>query len=195
KIEDYVNNLKAFTAGYAASRPTAVAQNDIEVISLPGPNQNATTALGSLVGGEWSYLCGADSDHAGWERASIGCTKGGVAAQPSTIRVRFSLDPWGRLSLGIGEAPLQRRFNGRWTSLAVNLVGTGVRDCTKAADPNGCYAQGFLRYYLTHIGPAWITDSDEVWRVLDVPTGRIEAGKALAAELWLDPLRDGWATS
>jgi hypothetical protein len=79
--------------------------------------------------------------------------------------------------------------------LAVNLVGTGVKDCKKAEDKNGCYSQGFVPFDLAHIGPAWITDSEEVWHVLDAPTGHIEAGKALAAEIWLDPLRDGWATS
>ncbi len=31
--------------------------------------------------------------------------------------------------------------------------------------------------------------------MLGVPPGQIEAGKALAAELWLDPLKDGWSTS
>ena len=33
------------------------------------------------------------------------------------------------------------------------------------------------------------------WRSLDVPWGRVEGGKGLAAEVWLDPLRDGWSTS
>jgi hypothetical protein len=77
----------------------------------------------------------------------------------------------------------------------VDFVGTGVKDCTKAADPNGCYAQGFIPFNLTHAGPAWVTDYDEVWRFSDVPSGQIEGGKALAAEIWLDPLRDGWSTS
>jgi hypothetical protein len=27
------------------------------------------------------------------------------------------------------------------------------------------------------------------------PTSRVEGGKGLAAELWLDPLEDGWETS
>jgi hypothetical protein len=57
-----------------------------------------------------------------------------------------------------------------------------------------CYEAGFIPYNLTHTGPVWITDYDGFWRQLDVPTGRIEGAKGLAAELVLDPLRDGWNT-
>jgi hypothetical protein len=82
--------------------------------------------------------------------------------------------------------------NARWTRLAVNVVGTGVRDCTKAADPPQCYADSFITYGLTQAGPAWVTDYSEQWRELGFPIGRIEAAKALAAEQWLDPVANGW---
>jgi hypothetical protein len=197
KIEDYVTNLKAFTAGYAAARPTAVAQNDIDVLSLPGPSPSAALDAQSLspAGSKWFFHCPPSADSPGWTAAATGCHQAANVVQPDRVRLEFLLDAWGRLNGAIGAPGFERRFNGRWTSLAVNLVGTGVKDCKKAEDRNGCYSQAFVSYDLAHIGPAWITDSEEVWHVLDAPTGHIESGKALAAELWLDPLRDGWSTS
>ncbi|MBK7581175.1 MAG: hypothetical protein IPI67_13285 [Myxococcales bacterium] len=111
------------------------------------------------------------------------------------MRLEFSLDPWGRLNGSITNEPYQKRYNARWGLFAVNVVGTGVKDCKLAVDPLGCYSQGFLPYNLTHVGPAWVTDHDEIWRQQGVPFGRVEGGKAVAAELWLDPLKDGWSTS
>lgn len=115
--------------------------------------------------------------------------------RPARARLLFSLDPWGRKDGGIADPPYEKRFNARWSQLAVNFVGTGVLDCQKAKDPPGCYSQAFIRFDLRHVGPPWITDYDGAWRTLAVPLGAIEAGKALAAELWLDPLKDGWDTS
>jgi hypothetical protein len=95
----------------------------------------------------------------------------------------------------IANEPYHRRYNGRWGLLAVNFIGTGVIDCAKAGDPYACYSQAFVRYDLSHVGPAQITDYDGIWRMLGVPIGRIEGAKGLAAEKWLDPLKDGWQTS
>ena len=114
---------------------------------------------------------------------------------PDLIKLEFTLDPWGRLDHHIANPPYQKRFNGRWDRLAVNIVGTGVKNCSLAPDPKGCYSEAFIPFSLTHVGPAWVTDYDEIWRQQDLPDGKIEAGKALAAELWLDPLKDGWSTS
>jgi hypothetical protein len=109
--------------------------------------------------------------------------------------MEFALDPWGRLNDSIANEPYERRFNGRWDMLAVNFAGTGIKDCDDAPDPYACYSEGFIRYDLSHVGPAWVTDYDGIWRSLGVPIGRIEGAKALASELWLDPLKDGWNTS
>jgi hypothetical protein len=112
----------------------------------------------------------------------------------SALKTTFTLDPWGRKDRPISNPPYERRYNTRWGLLAVNVVGTGVKDCELAEDPSGCYAEGFLPFNLTHLGPAWVTDFDQIWRYQPIPLGQIEGGKALAAELWLDPLKDGWST-
>ncbi len=145
-----------------------------------------------------SAACGKDCAACGCAPA---CDATCLSACDSTVmdradlaRLEFMLDPWGRVNRGVSTEPYQKRFNGRWGPLAVNVVGTGVKDCKLAADPMACYSQGFIPFNLIHVGPAWVTDYDEIWRLQGVPSGRIEGGKALAAELWLDPLKDGWST-
>jgi hypothetical protein len=116
------------------------------------------------------------------------CTTG----RPIRARVQFHTDPWGREGGNVVGTPYKARHNVRWGRLAVNLVGTGVRDCTRADDPQTCYAESFLRYNLSHAGPAWSTDFAEQWRIRPMAIGQIEAGKALAAEEWLDPIANSW---
>ncbi len=219
KVSDYVGNLQDFEAGYAVTRPAAVASDELDVVTLPGLQGTATgvNSDGNLCDpktdpppctpnewhrGDWLVHC-PDTDK--WQgidpkssSANDACgvnAQGNPATPPDLIKLEFTLDPWGRVDRHIANPPYQNRFNGRWDRLAVNIVGTGVKDCSLAADPNGCYSQAFIPFSLTHAGPAWVTDYDEIWRQQDLPDGKIEAGKALAAELWLDPLKDGWSTN
>lgn len=112
--------------------------------------------------------------------------------RPTRARIQFHVDPWGREDGDIALAPFTARHNVRWGRLAVNLVGTGVRDCTKSDDPLSCYGESFLRYDLSHGGPAWSTDFKEQWHIRDLTIGQIEGGKALATEEWLDPISNSW---
>lgn len=262
KVEDYVNNLRAFTSGFSVFRPTAVARDEIDVVTLPGlstPDPDLVEILIDEDTGEtadvvvypgapaWNLECPVVSDEQDNQTewvpppppqdggvltaclaASIatsdmanGCDCGdfdgpecwvpclcdcgsardiecvgrcGELVRPLAARLSFSLDPWGRLNDFIMNEPFEQRYNARYDRLAVNFVGTGVKDCERADDPLGCYNEGFIRYDLEQLGQAWVTDFDGDWHALGVPTGRIEGGKALAAELWLDPLRDGWDT-
>ncbi|MCB9610146.1 MAG: hypothetical protein H6716_26400 [Polyangiaceae bacterium] len=231
-VVDYVSNLQSFVSGYAASRPSSIATEEIEVLNLPGLSGEdmylidengdvcGTTpelpCFGALADrGQWSVQCpGSES----WvpldpeQPASQACPKTcelcglpagcfteevtlcNVHPKPIAARLSFSLDPWGRLNAGTTSSPYKNRFNARWGRMAVNVVGTGVKDCSKADDPLACYNEGFVRYNLTHVGPAWVTDFGGGWRSLALPLGRIEGAKAIAAELWLDPLKDGWGT-
>ena len=222
KVKDYVTNLESFVSGYAVNRPAAVAKEDIDVLSLPGLSSEKPILIDSVTGepctdppgatcatryaerGEWLVHCAASkvwtvldpglpaSDACGFV---CGTCDPPVKDRVDLMRFEFTLDPWGRLNGHVASEPYQKRFNARWGLFAVNVVGTGVKDCKFAADPLGCYSQGFVPYNLTHVGPAWVTDYDEIWRLLGVPLGRVEGGKAIAAELWLDPLKDGWSTS
>ena len=204
KLADYVTNLEAFTNGYTASRPAAVAHNDIDVVTLPGTqpgepveipldptDPNSATLTGYPQQGRWLVRCQVGNAEPVWTPL------GGAGCDGSVDRAKllFSLDPWGRLNGSITNEPFEKRFNARWGLLAVNFVGTGIRDCEKALDPKACYSEPFIRYNLFHRGSPWVTDYSGVWRSLRFSPGRIEGAKAIAAELWLDPLKDGWSTS
>ena len=225
KVADYVSNLNGFVDGFAVSRPSAVAHEDVEVVTLKGlaPGQEFTVDSGGapVVAypdfGTWQVKCpgtgwgavppvsGGGAEAACVDFAACGCAAGDmpcvkantscVKPRPTAARVVFWLDPWGRLNQNLSAGQPNARYNARWSKLAVNLVGTGIRDCKLAPDPLTCYSEGFLRYDLRHVGRAWITDYSGQWRALAVPPGLIEQGKALAAEVWLDPLEDGWSTS
>jgi hypothetical protein len=255
QVSDYVSNLQGFVSGYAASRPTAVAEDELDVIALPGlapgspdsvcSTETATTGTcespvnplcGDIPGsgpgsctdatpagtgyavsccrapsftspGNWSLHCPGPAGAGQWvpvprhDAGSVmggdvdnACANIGGPTHPDEARLEFTLDAWGRVNGSTASAPYSKRFNVRWTKLAVNFVGTGVKNCMAALDPAGCYASGFIPFNLSHTGPAWVTDYDERWHQLDVPIGQIEGGKGLAAEIWLDPLKNGWST-
>lgn len=200
RVLDYVGNLERFVNGFSIARPTAVAHGDTELISLPGPKGLDTGLLPGtdLPDGRaysWSYWC-PEGAKAGWRPLAPNATPTAVCGDPPSRPTRasllFSLDPWGRLNGDIADEPFARRYNARWERLAVNLVGTGVLDCSRARDRNACYTQPFLRYRLAHRGPSFVTSADQRWMLLPVLTGQIEGAKALAAEQWLDPISNAW---
>ena len=212
KIEDYVTNLELFVRGYSVTRPTAVARNEIEVLTLPGPiadesfsHQLATDPPETVTiypnQGLWQAYCQSTQTWiaipAGEPNLDTicGAASGGEAGSPSALRLAFWLDPWGRKGgYGPADAPYESRHNGRWDRLAVNLVGTGLLDCSGAVDALGCYGSGYVRYNLEHTGSPWTTDYSGTWWKLEMPSGRIEGAKAVALERWLEPLVDGWNT-
>ena len=203
KLSDYVANLEGFVAGYAVTRPTAIANNDIDVITLRGlaagesvevpldpSNPGSPTITAHPSRGPWVVRCVMPGAAPSWTEWPTPCD-----GKVDRAKLLFSLDPWGRVNGAIADEPFDQRHNARWGLLAVNFVGTGIRDCQNAVDPKGCYSEPFIRYNLTHVGPSWVTDYDGRWNILGLSTGKIEAGKGLAAEIWLDPLKDGWSTS
>jgi hypothetical protein len=205
RISDYMGNLERFVNGYAIARPTAVAKSDNELLSIGGPDERAQGAVAPAPLTEdarrWELQC---PDGTWTTRVAI--TKSGNtppaertfaqlcagAVKPVRARVSFTLDPWGRIDGDLGNQPFTQRFNARWARLALNVVGTGVLECELADKPADCYGQPYLSFDLAHTGPAWTTSFEQIWRVLTIDVGRIEAGKALAAEQWLDPVNNGW---
>jgi hypothetical protein len=212
QLLDYVGNLERFVQGYTVSYPTSVASPDTEVLTLPGPELTEVIEEGEevfeVLSGDslgWTFFCpdiGQWFGHSGTgqvplvDRLATLCdhdadpeTQG---IPPTRMRYSFSLDPWARLNRSIGSLPLEQRHNVRWRRLAVNLVGTGVRDCQFAADPLECFSESFLRFQLIHSGPAWATNHSQQWRAFDLPAAFIEHAKSLATEEWLDPITNTW---
>lgn len=206
KLVDYVGNLERFVQGYTVSSPTSVASPDTEILTIPGPDvrifedtdedQASIERVDPATRG-WQFSCSPDGpwfSHPGAAEYPL-VTQISSACEgraPARARFSFGLDPWGRLNAPIASAPFSQKHNVRWRRLAVNLVGTGVRDCTLADDPSACYTNSFVRYDLEHVGPAWVTNHSQQWRSYAIPTGRIEAAKALATEEWLDPIANSW---
>jgi hypothetical protein len=199
KVLDYIGNLQRFVDGYAVNRPTASAHNDSDVLTVLGPKTTIPNTCGSAAAsmqGSWSYYCPGT----GWKASqnpdgspappSQAC--GTTGALPTKARVVFSIDAWGRINAYGPEAPPTLQFNARWNRVAVNLVGTGIKDCSKALDPLACYSSSFVPYNLTDVGPSWVVDYDGEWRAESVPIGQINMAKALVAEQWLDPISNGW---
>jgi hypothetical protein len=205
QIADYVANLEAFVRGYAVSRPTSVVHSDSEIVTLPGPDtretvQDTSGQLVSVLGRDtaaWTFSC---DDGMTWiahpARGQVPATLDVATAcggkGPTRARYRFEMDPWGRVGGDVADLPYELRHNARWNRFTVNVTGTGVRRCSLAADPAACANNPFLRFGLTHTGPAWVTNYDQQWRVLGVSPGRIEGGKALANEESLAIPTNAW---
>jgi hypothetical protein len=76
-------------------------------------------------------------------------------------------------------------FNYRVDTLAVNLVGTNLRDCSRVTDAAGCYSNGNIPYSILHDGGFEVRNHlGEEHRVSIFP-GRIVSARALAAERYL----------
>jgi len=76
-------------------------------------------------------------------------------------------------------------FNYRIESVAVNLVGTGLRDCETAGGSSGCFASGNISYSLLHQGPFLVRNATGALYDAPLFPGRIESARALAAERYL----------
>jgi hypothetical protein len=93
-------------------------------------------------------------------------------------------------SLNNGTSPLAGKlakgnFNFRHVNLAVNLVGTGVHDCTNTPTA-ACFGTGYIEYTLEHDGTnAGILDWNGNVRFFDFGIADVQHGKALAAERYL----------
>ena len=74
-------------------------------------------------------------------------------------------------------------FNYRIEDVAVNLVGTDVKDCSHSSTPSTCYANAFTPYTLVHEGEVQVRNFDDDTVEFRMPSARIEHGKALAAEV------------
>jgi hypothetical protein len=202
KLIDYIGNLERFVQGYTISYPTSVSLPDTEVLSFGGPDQvESPSSVGvaklSDTSSGWRFYCPNTKTwiaHPGFgqyplsTRLSTACN----GESPTLAKLGFWLDPWGTLNGAWSRPVYSDRHNVRWRRLALNLVGTGIRDCTKSTDSMSCYTNPYVRYDLLHGGPSWQTSHSLDWRSLDIPIAHIEGGKALAAEEWLEPINNSW---
>ena len=74
-------------------------------------------------------------------------------------------------------------FNYRQNEVAVNLVGTNIRLCENAESPYMCNSNAFVPYTLIHQGKVPVRNWHDKTYDYDMPTAKVEHGKALAAEV------------
>jgi hypothetical protein len=93
-------------------------------------------------------------------------------------------------ALNNGTSPLAGKlakgnYNFRHVDVALNLVGTGVHDCTNTPTQS-CFGSGYIEYTLEHNGKnAGILDWNGNLRFFDFGIADIQHGKALAAERYI----------
>ncbi len=93
-------------------------------------------------------------------------------------------------ALNSGGSPLagklaQGNYNYRNVNIALNLVGTGVHDCS-STPTQACFGSGYIEYTLEHDGSnAGILDYRGDTRYFDFGIADIQHGKALAAERYI----------
>jgi hypothetical protein len=76
-------------------------------------------------------------------------------------------------------------FNYRHNELAINLVGTGIRDCSGSSTPSSCHGGAFVQYTLHHDGPFRVRNFEGDNYYAPLYPGRIQQQKALTAERYL----------
>ncbi len=141
--------------------------------------------------GSWRYDCtmlcsGGFSGH---------CNADEEAQQFCYWELPFNLDEDRLLSRGgdFGGGFAFGNYNYRSGDIAVNVVGTGVRDC-EGTNATACYATAGIPFSLMHTAPAASTLEGGSYSIrahdgslhpVDLFDGRIESARALAAERYL----------
>jgi hypothetical protein len=213
-VADYVNNLSLFVQGFGITRPTAVAKNDVVLYAVDGPGQ-AKTFNGVTIPSEdaqrWAYHCPIENTIVRLTYSPNFITQSTPpqvqyislptwSVNPSTIcptqaNGQIEWPDTASITLSLREVVGNQTLNVRWDNLALNLVGTGIRNCAAAADPNDCYTNPFIRANFTHEGPVQTNSYDGVAHTLFLPTAFVQQAKVLTAEEILDPVSNGFATS
>jgi hypothetical protein len=166
------------TAGIGVDFAIANVQLEATASQAFGPTPYEATDAGRII---FSGVCPIDDPATFRSRFDYRCGSDGCFYE---MRNLFLIDTeilsQGFSSL-IGKVGVGN-YNYRHTNTAVNLVGTGVLDCTN--DPrSSCYSSAYLEYDFTHFAfnVPLIDYSNDV-RCFNFGAGQIRSGKVLAAE-------------
>jgi hypothetical protein len=177
-----------YRLGFAASGAgtaggsVAIANAQVEAVSGgSGPTSYVATDSTRQVASNDCSTSSSEELRAAFDRR---CNADGCFYE---LRAPFSVDT---LNLADRTSALNGKiakgnFNFRHIDTALNLVGTGVRDCAGSTSP-ACYGTGFVEYTLTHnatqVGVVdWIGDET----LFDFGFARLEHAKALSAERYM----------
>lgn len=76
-------------------------------------------------------------------------------------------------------------YNYRTEQIAVNLVGVGLKDCSRADWPSSCFSNASIPFSLRHLGPYEVTAHNGAVYHAPLFNGAIEYGRGLSAERYL----------
>jgi hypothetical protein len=109
-----------------------------------------------------------------------------VAVQRCYREATFSIssDALARSLVGTATGFAGGNHNYRIDSIAVNLVGTALRDCSPSSG-SACYGAGNLSYSVIHSGEFPVRNARGELYSAPLFTGRIETARALAAERYI----------
>lgn len=111
----------------------------------------------------------------------------GALEQHCFYETAFTLSPERLQRAGLlgGAGFAFGNFNYRVDNIGINVVGTGVRDCSSSATPSTCYSSGNVSYSIVHEGPYPVRNHRGAQFDAPLFTGRIERARAVAAERYL----------
>jgi hypothetical protein len=113
------------------------------------------------------------------------CERGGACFYESMAPIAIDTRKLAANGISLEGRIAQGNFNYRHADVALNLVGSGVHDCSGSGSA-GCYGSGYVEYTLEHDGSGvGIVGHDEQVRVFDFGIGAISRGKALATERYI----------
>jgi hypothetical protein len=203
-LEFRVDKAGSYEVGFgvaSATRPTwdiTVAAPMLEVVPFDGeaaelPAFQATNADGQAIADACEDTHGDIFRVKNWRRE---CThlcdtgfSGNCDTGPEHCYREFSFgvsQPWiqnGKLFKYSGFA--RGNFNYRIESVALNFVGSGVRNCEGSNLPSTCYNAGFVPYSLLHNGPFFVRNDSGGDFKAELFDGRIEHARGLALERYL----------
>jgi hypothetical protein len=194
QLTDYLANVQRFIDSVPIAMPSALGSDSL-VIELDGPLAQTPGSAPAPGAYRWLYFC---PNTQSWLQMpvitppSTNPTLTCNGTMPTMVRYTFNLDPVGNIDWATPRQ-LQHQFNHRWKQVAINLVGTGIRDCSRASNPQDCYVNPYLTGNVTHLGPGPVLDYDAQPYYLQIDPGTIESMKFLAAEEVLDPVSNGWS--
>lgn len=150
------------------NEPTSYSHTEESLLRLTG---NCTEGNPEEFRSQFAYQCDETGDTCWWElKPNLVINTEDINAGKSSLE--------GKVARG--------NFNYRHVTTALNIVGTGVRECGSVGTQD-CYGSGVLEYTLEHAAfDVPIVDYvGEKAQAFDFGVARIERGKALATERYL----------
>lgn len=162
-----------------SSRALALSSVQLELAEFEGLGDYEATAETRTIN---AFDCGAGNPQLFRESFERRCSQGECyyeLTKPVQLSDRDIDD--GRWGL---PGVAQNNYNYRHLGIALNMVGSGVLDCSGASD--GCYSQGFVEYDLVHSAyNTALRDYGDEARCFNFGQGHMSHAKALAAERFL----------